>query len=172
MQESKNLRGLRGWLILIGIGLIVSFARMTYALLAVYYPLFTDGTFTALSTPGTTLYNPLWAPILISEALISSLFAATYTYLIYLFITEHYRFPRVYIATVLVSAVFIPLDAWVCSLVLVDEPIFDASTTKELARTLITLFVWVPYMLVSKRVKATFVMHRPEPADARSAVTL
>lgn len=170
MQESQELRGLRGWLVLIVIGLVISISRTAYSLLAVQYPLFADGTFTLLSTPGTTQYNPLWAPILVSEALMNVLFVATYAYLIYLFITEHYLFPKVYIATVIASAVFIPLDAWVCSLVFVDEPIFDANTTKELARTLIALFIWVPYMLVSRRVKATFVMHKPQSADAHTAV--
>jgi len=172
MQESTDLRGLRGWLVLIGIGLVISIARTAYSLLAVQYPLFTEGTFTVLSTPGTPLYNPLWGPILVSEALINAMFVATYAYLIYLFITEHYLFPKVYIATVLASAVFIPLDAWACSFVLVDQPIFDYNTTKELARTLIALFVWVPYMLVSKRVKATFVMHKPLGAAPHSAAPL
>jgi len=172
MQESEELRGLRGWLVLIVIGLVISISRTAYSLLAVHYPLFADGTFTLLSTPGTELYNPLWAPILVAEALINVLFVATYAYLIYLFITEHYLFPKVYIATVLASAVYIPLDAWVCSLVFVDEPIFDANTTKELARTLIALFIWVPYMLVSRRVKATFVMHKPLEAAPHSAVPL
>jgi hypothetical protein len=171
MQESKDLKGLSGWLILVGIGLFISIIRLSYNLLAVYYPIFTNGTFTAVSTPGLPLYSPLWGPILISETLINGLFVATYAYLVYLFFTKHYLFPKVYIATVIASVVFVPLDAWACSFVLVDQPIFDNNTAKEMARALFALFIWVPYMLVSRRVKATFVMHRPQGTDAHSVVT-
>ena len=38
-----------------------------------------------------------------------------------------------------------------------DEPFFYSETIKEIARGLITTIIWVPYMMVSKRVKATFV---------------
>ncbi|OPA87378.1 hypothetical protein BFW88_18805 [Pseudomonas fluorescens] len=167
MQESKHPRGLRGWLILIGIGLVLTVARFSYSVIAVYYPIFTDGSFTALTTPGTHLYNALWAPFLISEALYNSIMGSFSIYLTYLFFTKHYLFPRLYIAALVAWAVFVPLDAWVSSFVLVNEPIFDYDTTKEMIRVLIGVFVWVPYILVSKRVKATFVKHRPVVANTR-----
>lgn len=172
MQKNKELKGLRGWLILIGIGLLLSISRQAHQLIAVYYPLFTNGTFTTATTPGTSLYSPLWGVVLISEALIISILTATYVYLSYLFISKHYLFPRIYIATLLASAIFVPLDAWVCSFVLVDVPMFDFSTLKEMTRALISTFIWVPYMLVSKRVKATFVEHRPHGDDTRTAASV
>ncbi|AKS08944.1 DUF2569 domain-containing protein [Pseudomonas trivialis] len=172
MQESRNLKGLRGWLILVGIGLFATAFHLIKMLLEVHYSIFAEGTFTALTTQASSLYNPLWGPILISETLINALMAATYAYLIYLFCTKHYLFPKVYIAAVVVSAIFIPLDAWACSLVLADQPIFDITTAKEMVRALIGLCVWVPYMLVSKRVKATFVERRPESGDTLTTANL
>src|SRR5690606_33588120 len=112
-------------------------------------------------TVGTEFYHPLWAPLLIGEALYNSLMVIASVYLIYLFFTRHYLFPKVYIAIVAVSLVFIPLDAWLGSFVIVDEPMFDPVTTKEFVRTLIGAVIWVPYMLVSERVKATFVENMP-----------
>lgn len=172
MQESKELRGLGGWLVLVGIGLFISVIRLSYNVLAVYYPIFANGTFTAVTTQGSPLYNPLWAPILISETVVNVLLTATYAYLVYLFLRKHYVFPKVYIATVVFSVIFIPLDAWICSFVLVNQPLFDDNTLKEMVRALFGLFIWVPYMLVSKRVQATFVEHKPESADTRTVVNL
>jgi hypothetical protein len=41
--------------------------------------------------------------------------------------------------------------------VLPGEPVFDPDTVKELMRSLFMVVVWVPYILASKRVKATFI---------------
>ena len=57
----------------------------------------------------------------------------------------------------LFTLAFIVLDAYAIKAVLPHEPVFDPDTLKELGRTLIASLVWIPYMLVSKRVKATFV---------------
>lgn len=172
MQESKHPKGLGGWLIVVGLGLFIALARLGYALIAVYYPIFADGSFSILTSSGTTMTNALWGAILISETLVNAVFIAAFGYLVYLFFCEHYLFPKVYIVTLIASAVYVPLDAWFSSLVLVDEPIFDYNTTKETVRGLVSTSIWVPYILFSKRVKATFVQHRPVAAEAPSPVSL
>lgn len=169
MQESKQLKGLGGWLVVVGLGLFIALARLSYALITVYYPIFADGSFSTITSSGTTMDNTLWGAILISETLMNAVFIAAFGYLVYLFFSEHYLFPRVYIVTLIASAIYIPLDARVCSFVLVDEPIFDYSTAKETLRGLVSTSIWVPYILVSKRVKATFVQHRPVERLAPSA---
>jgi hypothetical protein len=126
-----------------------------------YYSIFTDGTFQILTDAGSEYYHPLWGPLLVGEALYNSIMVLASAYLIYLFFSKHYLFPKVYIAIVGVSLVFIPLDAWLGSFVIVDEPMFDPATTREFVRTLIGGIIWIPYMLVSKRVKATFVEKMP-----------
>jgi hypothetical protein len=54
------------------------------------------------------------------------------------------------------SLLFIIADAWLGSLVLPDEPTFDPDTAREVGRSLVVVLMWVPYLLVSKRVKNTF----------------
>ena len=49
------------------------------------------------------------------------------------------------------------LDALAIKMVLPNEPIFDPYTVKELFQSIIAASIWVPYMLISKRVEATFV---------------
>lgn len=161
MSDKKELKGLRGWLILVGIGVVIGPFRLAYGFGPMYYSIFTDGTFQILTDAGSEAYHPLWGPLLIGEALYNSLMVLVSAYLVYLFFSKHYLFPKVYIATVGISLVFIPLDAWVGSFVITDEPMFDPATAKEFVRTLIGGIIWVPYMLLSKRVKATFVEKMP-----------
>ncbi len=162
MSEVKNLQGLRGWLILVGIGVVLGPLRLMFGYAPVYYSLFTDGSFEILTTVGTDVYNPLWGPFLISELIFNLGMLLASVYLAFLFFTKHYLFPKVYIAIVAVSLIFIPLDAWFGSFVLVDEPMLDPDTAKELVRAVMNAVIWVPYMLLSKRVKATFVERAPE----------
>ncbi|GFO75322.1 hypothetical protein BPLS_P2480 [Bathymodiolus platifrons methanotrophic gill symbiont] len=157
MSQDEKLSGLSGWLILVGIGVVFSPIRLLATYYLLFPPIFTDGTWEVLTTPGTDAYNPLWGPLLIGEIVYNSLIILVSVYLIYLYFSKHHLFPKVYIAIVAISLIFIPLDAWVTTFVLPDEPMFDPETTKEFSRTLIAGLIWVPYMLVSKRVKATFV---------------
>ncbi|MGD8576108.1 MAG: DUF2569 domain-containing protein, partial [Thiohalophilus sp.] len=87
----------------------------------------------------------------------NALMAIASLVLIYLFFKKHFLFPKVYIALALLTLVFIPLDSWLVTFIMPNEPVFDPDTTKEFARSLVSSMIWVPYMLVSKRVKATFV---------------
>lgn len=162
MSTDKNLKGLGGWLILVGIGVAISPVRLLMTLFPAYRPIFTDGTWGALTTPGSEAYHSLWAPFLIGEIGFNLLMLAASVYLIYLFFSKHYLFPKFYIGVVIASLIFIPLDSWVFTKIAPDAPIFDPATLRDFARTLVGALIWIPYMLVSKRVKATFVENKPE----------
>ncbi|HBZ93087.1 MAG TPA: DUF2569 domain-containing protein [Pseudomonas sp.] len=162
MSDNAKLKGLGGWLILVGLGLIITPLRISITYGPMFYSVITDGTFETLTTPGTEYYHWLWAPLLVFEAIFNSCMLIACALLLYLFFTKHYLFPKVFIATILISLVFIPFDAWLGSLIFTDEPVFDPDTTKEFARTLFSAVIWVPYMLVSRRVEATFVKDIPE----------
>ncbi|WP_395373417.1 DUF2569 domain-containing protein [Marinicella sp. W31] len=161
MNEQEELKGLGGWLILVGFGIVISPFLILYTFAPAYYSIFTSGAFEFLTTPGTQAYSPLWGPLIIGETVFNGLMVIASFYLAYLFFTKHYLFPRVFIVLTLATAIFIPLDAWVASFVITDEPMFDPETLKQFSRSLIGVFVWIPYMLVSERVKATFVEKRP-----------
>ncbi len=65
-------------------------------------------------------------------------------------------FRKWYISAQVVTLGFLILDAFAIQLVRPDLPLLDPETSKSIARSLFSVCVWVPYMIVSKRVTATF----------------
>ncbi len=157
MEQEKNIEGLSGWLILVGIGIIFSPIRIITSVLPIYKEIFENGYLKIVTTPGTEDYNVLWAPILFSETAINIFLVSIWIYIAYLFFTKKKSFPKIYISVMIFGLAFIVLDALAIKMVLPNEPIFDADTLRELFRSIIGVSIWVPYMLISKRVKATFI---------------
>jgi len=149
--------GLGGWLILVGIGVVLSPIRLGAMFFTVLVPVFTDGTWEALTTPGAENYHPLWGPLLIFEILSNLVFLVGFSVLTILFFRKSKFFPKTYIALAFLTICFIVLDAWACTFVLTDQPMFDPETATELFRSLVAFAIWAPYMMISKRVKNTFV---------------
>ena len=153
----QPLSGLGGWLILVAIGVVMSPLQMLATLLQTYVPFFQGGTWEALTTPGSEQYHALWAPLIIFEFIGNlGLFVACVV-LLFLFFKKSRFFPRTYIAIALVNLCYLVLDAWFVSFVLTSESMFDPDTTREIVRSLVTTAVWGTYMLISDRVRNTFV---------------
>ena len=79
-------------------------------------------------------------------------------YIAFLFFTKRARFVKWYISMLAFGIFFIILDAVLVGALLdLDQSTFDEDVQKELMRSVIGACIWVPYMLRSKRVQATFV---------------
>jgi hypothetical protein len=149
--------GLSGWLVLVGIGVVVSPLRLAYFLLQTYLPMFRDGTWETVTTPGSASYHPFWGPLLLGEIIVNSAFILMSIYLLYLFFRKSSRFPKTYVVFLIANFSFILADAFAAQVVLPDQPVLDPQTGREFGRAVFAAVVWIPYMLVSKRVKNTFV---------------
>jgi hypothetical protein len=156
-ENSQKLNGIGGWLVLVIIGLIVSPIRIGYFLFSTYLPLFTDGAWAAITTPGTKLYHPLWAPLLVFEIVgnLGIIVLAALT-LWHLFRKSRLT-PRLGVAWLSWALFFVVVDFFAADLIPAIAAQNDADSVRELTRTLIASAIWIPYFLVSKRVKATFV---------------
>jgi len=159
--EHHKLKGLGGWLILVGFGVVISPVRLVFVTGSAFFPIFNDGTWGLLTDTGSEFYIPYIGAFLITEITFNTAMVLASFYLIYLYFTKHYLFPKFYIAIVAASVIFILLDAWVGTLFFPDDPMLDPDTSREFGRALFGGLVWIPYMLLSKRVKVTFVEHRP-----------
>lgn len=155
--EEKKLEGIGGWLILVAIGIIVSPLRILALVIPLYADIFRNGSWELLTTPGNEAYHPLWLPIILGEITINAVFIIGWITIAFFFFLKKRIFPKVYIGMLLFTLSFIVMDAYAIKAVLPNDPVFDPDTMKELGRTLIASLIWIPYMLVSKRVKATFV---------------
>lgn len=154
---SSEPNGLGGWLVLVAIGLVISPLRLLAFLVQTYPPILSDGTWDVLTTPASDAYHPLWAPLLVFEFIGNVAFVVVGFWLLTLFFLRSARFPKSYIWVALLNLAFIVLDAWLTTFVLPDEAMFDPETAMELARSLVAAVIWVPYMLLSRRVRNTFV---------------
>jgi hypothetical protein len=135
----------------------VSPLRIFFLLASTFVPIFRDGAWEVLTTPGNPAYHPLWAPLILFELIGNVGFIVAQVVALFLYFRRSRWFPRLYLAIVITSVPFVFLDAWLVTFVLPGQPMLDPGTAAELARSLAALLIWGPYMLLSKRVKNTFV---------------
>lgn len=159
-------RGLGGWLILPAIGLILSPVRLLVSLINDLLPIFQEGYWEILTTPGSDAYHPFWAPFIMFEVVGNLFFTVFSIALIILFFTKSYRFPKLMITYLLSNLLFVVGDFFLVDLIpgIGEETEFEA--LGEIAKISVSVAIWVPYFLVSKRVKNTFV----KPGADRVAV--
>ncbi|MDS7693334.1 DUF2569 domain-containing protein [Acinetobacter soli] len=157
MDDINKLKGLGGWLTLVGFGLIVSPIRLIVTGYQTYYPIFSEGIFNLLTSVDSVYYHPLWKYYILGEITVNTIFVLTSFVLLYLFFTKHYLFPKVFISLCIAMIIFILIDASLIKLILPNEEIFDSDTASELMRSIFYGMIWIPYMMFSKRVKVNFV---------------
>lgn len=149
--------GIRGWLVLPLLGLIFTPIRTGFMTVKDVVPALRPETWHALTTPGTKSYHPLWAPVIGFELAANCLIIAASIAIVWLFFRKSRRVPLLmvawYVGTILVQIVDL-LFAGQIPAVAAQE---DNDGLKELARSSVVAMIWIPYFLVSKRVKNTFV---------------
>jgi hypothetical protein len=154
--ESFDVKpGIRGWLILVAIGLIISSLFCLYYLFTIYLPIFMNGTWELLTNSNSAYYIPSIGGVVIFEVIIQFLFLVASLYLLFLFFQKNRRFPQLYIIY-LVSIVFFGIIdyAIILSIPSIASEVEDNS---DLGRAIISALIWIPYITKSKLVKATFV---------------
>jgi hypothetical protein len=156
-QKEKTPLEIGGWLFLVAIGVVVGPIRMVMLLLETYPPIFTEGTWGALTTVGSDFYSPIWGPFLVSEILINVALLSASIYLMFLFFNKKASVPKWYGGISIFSIIFIVIDAYVVTLVLPEAEFLDADTVKELMRSMVSCLIWTPYLYISQRAKNTFI---------------
>jgi hypothetical protein len=163
-SAAQDLKGLRGWLIVVGFGLVVNLIYRLYLIL-VDARIFAKGTARLLNDPLSTFHIPGYAALLRVELLCNLALLVAILYAAILFFHESRVFPRFYVSLLISLPIYGALDyvlMWVGvahASQRVQEALHDTMQNDEfaLARSVLGAMIWGLYMLKSKRVKATFV---------------
>ena len=152
---TKNLEGIGGWLILVAFILLRAPVAVVITLVRGVFPLLQHDTWVALTTKGSEAYHPLWAPVIVSELLVNAALFVLAIVVLVLFYRHKRSFPRFVIILYLANLV------WEVGLALVLRQIpttAEAGTSSLIDAIGLALAcaIWIPYFLVSKRVRATF----------------
>jgi len=143
-EPSAAPQGLDGWLILPIIGTVVHPFILAYITV--------ETVIVAVDAAGlnSSMVAMLWI-----EIIVSGIFMLAYVYANVLLFRKNYLFPKMFIALAITGLMWTVMD------ILIALNAFDIRLTssdhRDIARQVWNCLIWVPYMLVSKRVKNTFV---------------
>ena len=73
MAENTDLKGLKGWLVLVGIGVVIAPIHSLITYIPAYFQIFESGTWGALTEVSSQAYTPLWGEVLIGEITFNTL---------------------------------------------------------------------------------------------------
>ena len=106
-KNTKEPKGIGGWLILFAIVLFITPIRLIIIVYTDTLPLYQNGVWDLVTTPGSVFYHPLWAPLLIFEIVGNIFFIICSLFLIYLFLIKSYRFPKLFIIFLISNIIFL-----------------------------------------------------------------
>lgn len=141
-----------GWLILIGIGLCITPFRTVF-------DLFSD---TVYISGEWMLYfsiediNSVLGMLLFLETIVNAAILVVFPVMIILFFNKRSSFPKLYAIVIVSNFIFIGLDYFI-AISFTDVNLENTQMNKELVRMFISTAILVPYLLISERVKETFV---------------
>ena len=151
-----KLNGLRGWLWLVGLAVVMSPIRISSGLPEVL-PAYTTQTWHYVTHPESAGYHPLYAPLLIGEMISNITLLGMSLLLFVLFFQRRSTFPRLYIAFLLFNFVFQTADLLAMRMIPALAEDMTARDYRDASRAFSAALIWTAYMLASKRVKATFI---------------
>jgi hypothetical protein len=151
-----KLVGLGGWLILVGVGLVLSPLRLVLNLQR-SVGVFALWKWNALTHSDGMSYHPMWAPLLIFELLGQITLIILALFVLVSFWQKRRVFPRWFIALLVINTFFVIGDVFGLELVDKGSVTTRATHLRSFFQVTIACGIWIPYMCNSRRVKLTFV---------------
>jgi len=147
--------GIGGWLLVVIFGYLFGIGDGIKLLVSNYASVWDIARWSLLTVPGNSAYNPVWAPALLFEILFH-LYAVVFSILALLLLWKR----RASLPGVMIWLLSVSLIASLIDDLLVHHlPSalkLTADSNHDLVKAAVHAAIWIPYFLVSKRVKATF----------------
>jgi transglutaminase-like putative cysteine protease len=157
LKPEPPLAGLGGWLILVGIGVVVAPLVQFAAVVLHAESYFSAANIAATADPLWENHHPWWPAVIRAELALKAVILVVSTAACLTFFRRQRQFPFLFIAVFAVSVAENGLQ-W---FILENLPTVEGESRKETISDSIGLvlqgLIWVPYILVSQRVKLTFV---------------
>ena len=153
---NHEISGIGGWLVLVAIAVTLRPLLLLSQMAKTVGPTFNQSVWEAITTPGNASYQPALGPILVAEKVCNLLLLSGSVLMLVLFYRRHRFFPVTFIVLMAFSVVFLNLDEWAGVNVLKTTTPAETGIQSGGIQALLQAVVWIPYMLVSRRVKATF----------------
>ena len=154
--EVEGPVGLGGWLILVGMGLVLGPFFVLGQIATDLLPVFQEGYWPILTDPASDAYHPMWGPLLLFELIGNLVQVTALLVALVLFFQKSSYFPRLHIAIYLGVLAFLILDYWLAGFIPAVAAESDLEAWALIWRQAVSCLIWVPYMLRSKRVRNTF----------------
>lgn len=153
--ENSAYRGLGGWLIAVALRLFATLIHGGIILFNGISTGFSADIRTILTTLGSERYNPSLASFIMYQHVAMTIRLLLAIALLILFFLRKRCFPMVAIAGYAISTVLVGIDLFLVRGITGSDELFRV-VMSDLLRAVIVCLIWIPYLLVSRRVKATF----------------
>jgi hypothetical protein len=155
--DTEAPQGIKGWLILPVIVLIIVPTRDSYVLLTLHWPILRDGTWEKLTTPSSAVYHHLWAPLITYEIVGTLVIIVLAITTLVLLFQKSKKTPAFAIACLSINTVYVLLDYFFSNLIPAVAQQSGPDDMRELILTFAGAAIWILYFIFSRRVNATFV---------------
>lgn len=158
-KEKPYCYGFGGWLYIVTIGQLFTLYRSLTTIFETDLPLLRTPEWDMLTVPGGESYNPLWKPFVYIEIASCTIYILIIALVGYLTIklSRYYKRAQIslYVFNIVYSAIILTFMLSLNSHY--DPPVYaENEFTEIIVQTSVASVIWIPYFLLSKRVKNTF----------------
>ena len=148
--------GIGGWLLLVAAGICLAPLRIAAEILRGLRPL-EPATWHAVTTPGTRAYHPLFGPLIVGELVVNAALLIWAGVLVYLFFTRRRSFPAMMITFMITRVAVQAADTGAALMIPAAAARMGPAACAGVASGILVALIWVPYLIKSRRVEATFI---------------
>ncbi len=156
MTDNKQVEGIGGWMALVAIGVWLNPLSMLITI-SNNHEIFKNGNWFYLTNPSLPDYTPGFSGLMVFEFTMTLLLFAMSLYLVWAMMKGKQSFPKVYILLIVLSLFYHSLGEAAASTVFPGLNFYDREYNSRMSGLFLVAVVWIPYMLMSVRVKNTFI---------------